>query len=681
MRFRFKVALALLIGGLMPALIISKIDLDRFSGYAQETARKNLDYALSLEAKTVESYFDWIVQMAATTANSGNAIKAFESMQRTARFLGNDGTKLPDFAPLQERLDYQAANTPGMLPVSVEQWAEQVGQMGMYLQGHYIGLNPNPIGEKQALDDANDRGFYSTMHADYHPEFRSMVERYGFYDLFMIDPKDGSIFYSVFKEMDFGTSVFTGPYQNSAFARAAAKMIENEGAEGYQFVDFEPYEPSYNAQASFLLYPMFNKKGFLGVLAFQLPVDFLNEVLGDAAELKETTDTFVLGTDKRLRSTPRFGDGLDVGVGIDGVLVERAVSDVEGRYEGPNHQDRDVFAGWHSLQIEGLDWRLVSTITKDEAMSLAHSMESQAIKIVAGVAVAVIAMGLLLSSVLMRPIVRLGSQLREQADGSMDVLRDMATNARGASETMASAAEETTEQTSAIQQSSAQVSADVSSVATSVEELSASINQVVQGVTDTSELVHQASVKTENASALLTELEGAANRIGSIVTLINDIAKQTTLLSLNAAIESSRAGSAGRGFAVVAAEIRKLADRTTQSTQEIGAEVRNVIDKVGLNADAVRELDELIKRVRTQAEQMSVSAKQQGQTTLEIAGRMTATADRVASTDSGLAEVKAASGDVASAATQVLDGMKNVEEAAVEMETALDSFVERMRKL
>jgi len=160
-------------------------------------------------------------------------------------------------------------------------------------------------------------------------------------------------------------------------------------------------------------------------------------------------------------------------------------------------------------------------------------------------------------------------------------------------------------------------SSQTAEVAAAVEEMTVAILENARNTTRTAEISGNASNKAQEGAAAMQEtregmeeivvsagktaviidkLTGRADQIGEVIQVINDIADQTNLLALNAAIEAARAGEQGRGFAVVADEVRKLAERTTKATAEVAETIKAIQDDTRRAAISMNESNEVVKR-------------------------------------------------------------------------------------
>ncbi|MFD1381927.1 methyl-accepting chemotaxis protein [Rhodanobacter aciditrophus] len=210
-----------------------------------------------------------------------------------------------------------------------------------------------------------------------------------------------------------------------------------------------------------------------------------------------------------------------------------------------------------------------------------------------------------------------------------------------------------TEVASAIQQ----VSVATEEVATSTVEVSEETKQV-NGMTerghlavkDVEKTVANLSTSFEHAAKTIEEVEVSTTNIGAVITVINEIAEQTNLLALNAAIEAARAGEQGRGFAVVADEVRVLAQRTQQSTEEI----REVVERLQKGSRSA------VATMENGRDQVALSVEQAG----DAGALLTQIHDSMVLVAERIAHVATASEEQSVAATQIRGNSEDLHNAA-----------------
>jgi methyl-accepting chemotaxis protein len=363
----------------------------------EEEVQSTLTAVRDLKRDGVERYFEGIHSQVITLSKSRMIIDSMglfsqhfndfrEQTKVTKQELEVARESLNEYYGEQFGPEFVSQNSGSKAPIA--SMLNGLDDDSLALQYQYISNNPNPLGSKDALDTPNDDSEYGKLHESVHPGIRKFQQEFGYYDIFLCDPSTGDIVYSVFKELDYTTSLIDGPYANTGIGKAFQAAMKITDPDGVTLTDFDPYLPSYMAPASFIASPIFDGDRTVGVLIFQMPLDRISAVMASKSGMGESGDSYLVGADRLLRSDSHLDPENYNVVGsfrdaeakrIQTEAVDAALSGSDDCSLTTNYMGTEVLSAWATVNIgSGIQWAVCVEQSKEESFAAIMELRQSA---------------------------------------------------------------------------------------------------------------------------------------------------------------------------------------------------------------------------------------------------------------------------------------------------------------
>lgn len=219
----------------------------------------------------------------------------------------------------------------------------------------------------------------------------------------------------------------------------------------------------------------------------------------------------------------------------------------------------------------------------------------------------------------------------------------------------------------------------VAQVERAADEMRHSIDEIQRNVENSRTRTAHAVELADQAKTLVDSLQGAASRIGEVVTIISEIAEKTNLLALNATIEAARAGEAGKGFAVVAGEVKQLAGQTAAATREISEQIDGIRQIAQTSATAISDINQSVYETNTATNEIAVSVGSQSQATHHMTGYIGQLIAGTTQVEQNMAEVQQGAGQTSAAAQEMRHVSASLAEQVGHLAKVVDGIVAQLR--
>jgi len=627
MKIRSKLTLGFLACGLVPMVLVTITSytamtsgLAKQSDQASEDMRAKITSSLqaqhALKKESIEQYFESIRDQVLTFSEDRMIVDAMQEF--TTAFKSYREQTGVDQQQIEEQKRELATYYNGEFTSeyknqnknespNAQSLVDRIDEDSIALQHAYIRANSHELGSKHLLDAAEEETDYGRLHSVVHPVVRSYLEKFGYYDIFLIDSESGDIVYSVFKELDYSTSLINGPYAGTNFGEAFRKANALTSPDEFVLVDFKQYTPSYEAPASFIATPIFDGDEKVGVLVFQMPVDRILGVMSQREGLGETGETILVGPDRLMRSDSHCdstnhslsGSFRNPDSGrIDTPQVRAALNGEVGVTEATDYAGHETLQVYGPVDLVGTRWSLIAKMDTAEAFGAMREMQ-QAIESscttvlwrvlgVSGLAI----VGLLVASyfitrALVKPIQSTVDMLQAVAEGEGDLTKRLTVNGKDEVAELATWFNVFIER---IQKIISSVAENSSSLASASQTLSKTAETLSSGVEDTTLQSATVASAAEEMSANMGQMAASTEQMSSNIRSVAASAGEMT----------SSIGEISRNAEQSATVANQAANLAEVSNEKVGS--------LGIAADEIGKVIQVIQDIAEQTNLLALNA-------------------------------------------------------------------------
>jgi methyl-accepting chemotaxis protein len=273
---------------------------------------------------------------------------------------------------------------------------------------------------------------------------------------------------------------------------------------------------------------------------------------------------------------------------------------------------------------------------------------------------------------------------REMMENLQSVLAKVAENSTAMSSSaeelsavssqMNTSCEETYAQANVVSAAAEEVSKNVQTVAAGVEEMGASIKEIARNATEAARIATSAVDVANATNQTISKLGQSSAEIGQVIKVITTIAGQTNLLALNATIEAARAGEAGKGFAVVANEVKELAKKTAEATEDISRKIEAIQADTKGAIDAIKQITSVINQMNEISNSIASAVEEQSATTSEMARNVSEAAKGSSEIAQSITSVAQAAGNTKQGAASTQCAAEELARMAGELQSLVSQF-------